>query len=1070
MLDAGKLNAARLTCIGVYWAAILFPGVSYAQTAYGLVTGTVRDAVTREAISSANVTYTDFNTGRTETRTAHGGQFTFLSLSPGAYRVSVTATGYQDRQIEGLDLPVAGHFDLSFDLWKLTDPWHSGAYKSVTMPGSHAVSSYYGPDIDASRSDTFEPAAVDSSRLESAVSAVIDSRDIAELPLAGRDIYTVLVLLPGVTADLPTARGLGFSVTGQRPSSSNYLLDGLEYNDLLVTGPLGAIAPESVQEYRISTNNFSAEYGRTSGFVASAVTITGGSAAHGMLYTWIKNDRLDANGFQENANGYARAPLKEQRPGFVVSGPLLPGRIFGSGSLEFLHFGSRNDPQQFTLPTASFISRSDPNTTAGWLLRHYPAAAIPQSDGDFGIVTIAPPVELDGLVGLARIDYLPGTGRHRLFFRASANRERMPDLLYNPYPGFSSPYHQGAVGLAMGWTWQISAKTTNEFRIGRTGDSAKYDRPHTEIPQLSTYPQLTSNGTLLSPVLPASQTSLTFRYVPRNWEAVDNWSRIQGRHFWKAGGGILLRTIDSAFVADRDGSYTFDDVSDFLNGTPDSVLVAYDRAAAGYKPVPYNRTYRYADLNLFAQDVFRASNRLALNYGVRYDFFGAPVNIGSAKDTVVTAGSAAAVFQTSASGDQRLFNSDRKDWAFRGGFSYDITGRGNTLLRGSYGVFYDRPFDNLWETVSLNRQVVWRWYFNGAPVNFLQPVFSQLPLGVPTSQQTGFHTPILFQSDLRNPRVETAFLGLQQKLGDSITVETNAIFSRGRRLWTNDVIDRDFLFPAVQGPGRSNTDPVGYLNFRADQGQSDYAGLTAAVRYHSSRFSGQIAYTWSHSIDNQSDPLIGAFGSFNVSREAAVGDPNQLALFTVQADPRVDRGNSDFDQRQNLVFYGTEWLPHGWRISGLGAIRSGLPFTVFAGNFNQRADLILPFAARRDPPTAIGGGELVLNSSAFSAPQDGGPGTLGRNALAGPGLISADLSIARTFALRALGEAGRFVLRADFYNAFNHANLNNPQSTLGSTQFGQALYGRQEKNPGFPSLIPLNETARQVQLLLRVEF
>jgi hypothetical protein len=1059
----------RLNCIGI-GCFLFLAHAARGQTAYGLVTGTVRDAVTQETVASPTVSYTDLNTGKTEARKPENGVFTFLALSPGKYRVWATAPGYQDRLIEELDLPVAGHLEITFDLWKLSDPWHAGAYKSVVMPGSHAVASYYGPDIDTTRSDSFEPVDVDRSRLESALSAVIDSRDIAELPLAGRDIYTVLVLLPGVTADLATARGLGFSVTGQRPSSSNYLLDGLEYNDLLVTGPLGAIAPESVQEYRISTNNFSAEYGRTSGFVASAVSITGGSAAHGMLYTWIKNDLLDANGFQENANGYARAPQKEQRPGFVVSGPLLPGRIFGSGSLEFLHFGSRNDPEQFTLPTASFISRSDPNTPAGWLLRHYAAAAVPQSDGDFGFVTIAPPVELDGVVGLARIDYLPGTGRHRLFFRASANRERTPDLLYNPYPQFSSPYHQGAIGLAMGWTWQISAKTTNEFRIGRTGDSAKYDRPHTEVPLLRTYTQLTSNGTLLSPVLPGSHTTLTLRYVPRNWETIDNWSHIQGRHFWKVGGGVVLRTIDSAFIADRDGSYVFNDASDFLNGTPYSVMVAYDRAAAGYTPVPYNRIYRYADLDFFAQDVLRASTRLALNYGVRYDFFGAPVNIGPAKDTLVTLGSGAALFQTRASGNQRLFNSDRKDWAFRGGFSYDITGRGNTLFRGSYGIFYDRAYDNLWETVPLNRQVIWSWYFNGAQVNFLRPVFSQLPLGVPTPQQSGFHTPILFQSDLRNPRVETAFIGLQQKLGDSVTVEANAIVSRGRRLWTNDVIDRDFLFPAVQGAERSNTDPVGYLNFRADQGESRYAGVTTALRYRSRRFSGQIAYTWSHSIDNQSDPLIGAFGSFNVSREAAVGDPNQLALFNVQGDPRADRGNSDFDQRQNLVFYGTELLPHGWRISGLGAIRSGLPFTVFAGSFNQRANLILPFAARRDPPTAIGGGELVLNSSAFSPPQDGVPGTLGRNALAGPGLISADLSIARSFALRALGEAGRFVLRADFYNAFNHANLNNPQSTLGAAQFGQALYGRQEKNAGFPLLIPLNETARQVQLLLRVEF
>lgn len=299
----------RRNWIVIGWAAVLtIPRSGVCQTSYGLLTGSVVDAVSREAIPSATITYTHLDTGKTETTPAGALLFTFSSLSPGRYRISASAAGYQDRVIEQLDLPVAGHFDVIFELWKLSDPWHSGAYRSVVMPGSHAVSSYYGPDIDSSRSDTFEPVAVNTSRLESAVSAVVDSRAIADLPLSGRDLFTVLVLLPGVTADLSTARGLGYSVNGQRPSASNFLLDGLEYNDPLVTGPLGAVVPESVEEYRISTNNFSAEYGRTSGFVANIVSHTGTNAVHGLLYGYFKNQLLDANGFQENSNGYARAP------------------------------------------------------------------------------------------------------------------------------------------------------------------------------------------------------------------------------------------------------------------------------------------------------------------------------------------------------------------------------------------------------------------------------------------------------------------------------------------------------------------------------------------------------------------------------------------------------------------------------------------------------------------------------------------------------------------------------------------------------------------------------------------
>ncbi len=138
------------------------------------------------------------------------------------------------------------------------------------------------------------------------MSAVIDSKEIEQLPLDGRDVYTMLVALPGVTADAGTSRGLGVSVNGQRPSSSNYLLDGLENNNYLVTGPLTAEAPEAVQEYRISTNNYSAEYGRTSGFVANAVSRGGSNQFHGIGYEYLKNAVLNANGFQENLAGVPR--------------------------------------------------------------------------------------------------------------------------------------------------------------------------------------------------------------------------------------------------------------------------------------------------------------------------------------------------------------------------------------------------------------------------------------------------------------------------------------------------------------------------------------------------------------------------------------------------------------------------------------------------------------------------------------------------------------------------------------------------------------------------------------------
>ena len=144
--------------------------------------------------------------------------------------------------------------------------------------------------MDSTRSGSFESQSGRAGSLESTVSEVIDSAEIENLPLAGRDVYTMLVTLPGVTSDAATARGLGLSIDGQRPSSSNYLLDGLENNNYLTTGPLTTVAPEAVQEYRVSINNFSAEYGRTSGFVANAITRSGADGFHGVAYFYLMND------------------------------------------------------------------------------------------------------------------------------------------------------------------------------------------------------------------------------------------------------------------------------------------------------------------------------------------------------------------------------------------------------------------------------------------------------------------------------------------------------------------------------------------------------------------------------------------------------------------------------------------------------------------------------------------------------------------------------------------------------------------------------------------------------------
>jgi hypothetical protein len=254
-------------------------------------------------------------------------------------------------------------------------------------------------------------------------------------------------------------------------------------------------------------------------------------------------------------------------------------------------------------------------------------------------------------------------------------------------------------------------------------------------------------------------------------------------------------------------------------------------------------------------------------------------------------------------------------------------------------------------------------------------------------------------------------------------------------------------------------------------------------------FDLQAAYTWSHSIDNQSDPLIGDFFNLDFTTVTGTGGAAQTpSAFAQQYNSNGDRGNSDFDQRQNLFLTGVWRSPAhsallgNWKLSGIAAFRSGFPYSVLSvttvspinGNGlieDQRADLLNAATAVLSNPTPAPGGVMMLNPAAFAQPPNPSVvGNTGRNEFRGPGLYDTDISLARSFRLPRLREATLLTLRADAFNILNHANLNNPDNLYGSPTFGLATYGRQGTASGFPAVAPLNETARQIQLLLRLEF
>jgi hypothetical protein len=1043
------------------------------QTTQGVISGRLLDSVTGRPIGGAAIEYSSSSAGTA--RSGADGYYYLPLLSPGLYRVRVSAAGYQAQELEELELPVAGRIELDFKLRPMGDVWEAGEYESVFLPGTKTVVTIFGPDVDASlETAAFDPRTGRVGAMEASVSQVIDFAEIDNLPLAGRDVYTMLVTQPGVTSDAATARGLGLSANGQRPSASNFLLDGLENNNYLITGPLVTVAPEVIEEYRISTNNFSAEYGRTSGFLANAITRSGSNGFHGVAYFYLINDYLNANGFQENLAGIPRAPNKQIQPGFVVGGPIVHDRLFFSTSYEYFRNRSENDPQKFTLPTASFFNFGSAGSLARQLLTAYPAPAV-TGPGLTAALNIAAPVEVDRTLAIQRFDY--AASKDRVMLRLMASLLEQPDFIWSPYAAFISPLHENTWSAAVADTHTIRPNLINEARAAYSDDDLHWNRAHSEIPTLASL-----DGT----TLPGSPAFYAYKNRNRSWEMLDNVIWSGGRHQITAGAGLLLRGSEGFLTAGRDGQYLFNNVLTFALDAPSFFRAAIDRAALPNLQVPdSNRDYRYQQYFGFVEDSFKVTARLNVNYGLRYELFGAPSNNGATKDLLVALGPGSTLAQqltgaTLKPGSQ-IFGTDKNDWAPRVGVAYDLFGNARTLLRGGFGIYYDRPFDNLWENVRNNNFTLPLLSITASKTNYLAPVATELASFSGATVNSNFPDLTLADPNLRNGRVYSYFAGVEHRFSSKLTAELNGLGSYGRRLITTDIVNRDFSTSAGQ---YNNSLPE--IAYRAGQGFSDYNALASVLRYRTRRGAAQVTYTWSHTIDNQSEPLLGDFFNLNFTSIPTTAGSGGRAAFSEQFNPQADRGNSDFDQRHNLVLLGYWSVPgvltgskaailfRDWMVSGLAAFRSGFPYTVFGTSqvltgqgeiLNQRANLVNPSEVNADQ--AVSGGVRLLNAAAFANAAPSTLGNVGRNSLIGPGFYNVDLSLARSFSA---GESRRVTLRASAFNLLNHANLNNPDSLLTSPTFGIATFGRQGVQSGFPAVAPLNETPRQMQLSLKFEF
>jgi hypothetical protein len=522
-------------------------------------------------------------------------------------------------------------------------------------------------------------------------------------------------------------------------------------------------------------------------------------------------------------------------------------------------------------------------------------------------------------------------------------------------------------------------------------------------------------------------------------------------------------------------------LQDFGDGAPRQFQIAAERLRLpAIVPPRFDRATVNRQFHAFVQDSLRVTPRFGLNAGVRYDHFGSPRNTGPL-DTIFDPAHGALVENAGI----EAYRADRNDWAARLGLFYDLGGRSQTVLRGGYGIFYDRPFGNLFQNTRNNN-------IDLALVSPTPPFPLTSPAGL-QGRALNLLRVLWLDPNLRTPYVQSWFGGVQRQFNEDLYVEWSAQGALGRKLIGTDRGNRLTVAEPRSRPYPAIDDEIVY---RSNFVSSSYNAMTALLRYRTPHAHFQAAYTWGHSIDNQSDPLQGTFEDLGAFRNFG-SDTDNLASLTKVSDTRADRASSDFDQRHNLVFFSVWDLPFrnrrgwkgallgDWRIAQIAGFRSGFPFNVIVSGDETlprcagmpvESELVRPrpsLLPGRDPwletPVPVPGGFQLLNPAAFCDP---GPslGNLGRNALTGPGFWNVDFSLAKSFRPKWLGENGSIQLRADIFNLFNHANLGNPDGLLDFGErgtFGHALLGRQGAQPTFPSQTPLDQLPRQVQLQLK---
>jgi len=1046
-----------------------------AQTFRGTILGTVIDP-SGAAIPGAQVVVKNQGTGTTRTTTSgDAGTYQVPELPVGQYSVTVTKEGFESVTLGDVDVTVAS--ERRVDVTLKPGRVESRVEVRAEVPLVATTEDTLGGTLQSSQVDT--------------------------LPVNGRDYTKLIFMALGVTGspdqmtDSPGSFG-EVSVNGARGRSDNYLLDGTDMNDGYrndptinqagVFGTPATILPvDAIAELAV-LSNFAPEYGRNAGAVINIVTKSGSNTLHGTAAEFFRDTAFDARNFFNDVQATTgilppKDAFHNSQYGGSLGGPIVKDKTFffvdydgqrESGALASQACVPSSGDMQTAIAAIGGSGMINP-VIAG-LLKNNPWPTTSVSDANCpGNVTTSNPFRNRISSAIAKIDHNFNeknllTGRY--YFGDSDQNFPLSLVNGGALPGFNTltPTRIGLVSLS--YVRVLSSTQVNEVRFG-------YNRFHeTFFPQdksfdpasigldtgvgsqdfglpLMRFTSLASLGSNLS--LPRGRTD-------QNWQFIDNFSWKLGRHELKLGYEFRRTTVSQFFDAGYRGRIDFKYVDaqtsleQFLLGIPSG-----GRAAEGNS----NRNTAQDSHAGYVQDGFRISRRLTFNYGVRWDYFGViheENNLFSNFDPVH------GLRMVGTDGLSSLYNRDLSNFAPRLSVAYDLTGKGKSVVRAGWGIFYD-----VFSQDFFLGQLPFNTYnpgpaYNGIgakPILFTSSVATDeegnnLPLSAnqPVFPQSGFAATDVFAVDqhIRTPYMENYNLNVQQQIANGVVLQVGYVGSEGHKLFRYRDINQPTQAminshdpqatggccaprPFDNGPlPPSPPSPAGttffYVNNFESSANSNYNSLQTQLRIANLKgFQTTINYSWSHSIDNASD------GQDFVANATQPNDSYR---------PDLERGNSNFDVRHRFVWMWSYAFPtrkgplarlsNGWGFNSVITLQAGQPFHLNffddydgTGEFFPRPDVVgNPFAGTHTP-------DAFVNLSAFHVPctlnpaGDGfadaciqgtqHPGNMGRNSLIGPHFRQFDFSV---FKDTQISERLKVQFRAEFYNLPNHPNFASP--------------------------------------------